>query len=118
MIICCPEEHVTPKEGPFAEMICPDSDWKEFNNHCYYLPPSYNYQSFAGAVEYCRDLAGSAWDSQLASIHSQAEKDFILENGHTPYLNHWIGLKKESTSKDAWINLEDKYLTDNAYNVL
>ncbi|XP_022109148.1 macrophage mannose receptor 1-like [Acanthaster planci] len=77
---------VAPPQG-----YCPDG-WKAFGQYCYKFDPTYTMGSFQDAKADCEGFYGS----QLASIHSKQENDFILTNVVDPTFvgNLWIGLQK------------------------
>ena len=108
VIISPAETHVATPPPPSAavvdtfEDICPNSEWREYENNCYYMPSTREMKSYDEAQEHCRNLAGDGYAAQLASISSDGESYFIRENSIYRQHNHWIGLRKEKTGMDSY----------------
>jgi hypothetical protein len=66
---------------------CP-SGWVEFDNHCYQFHP--NNQNWSRAHSDCIEAGGN-----LASVHSQAENDFITDLCGS--LSIWLGSSDEAS---------------------
>jgi hypothetical protein len=83
-----------PDTTTTEETICP-SGWIEFESHCYQFRP--NSQNWSRAHSDCMDAGGN-----LASVHSQAENDFISDLCGSQSI--WLGSSDEASevNKD-WI---------------
>ena len=86
---CLTTEVHQNKVAPICERIqsvvsCP-AGWEEFGGHCYlvFLTPNTSWQS---AERDCQSKGG-----HLASIHSKAEEDFIIELAGSSTDHSWLG---------------------------
>ena len=84
----CKEVHQN-KVAPICEKIksiapCP-AGWEEFEGSCYLMVSTGTYY-WQNAENYCKSKGG-----HLASIHSKAEGDFIIELAGSSHFYIWLG---------------------------
>uniref|UniRef100_A0A8C6KJE7 C-type lectin domain-containing protein n=1 Tax=Nothobranchius furzeri TaxID=105023 RepID=A0A8C6KJE7_NOTFU len=71
--------------------------WAPYGHHCYYIHDSKEGVSWPDARHICQSFR-----TELASIHSRAEQEFLRNLNHTKYHNIWIGLTRDGNFGWGW----------------
>ncbi|XP_023136670.3 macrophage mannose receptor 1 [Amphiprion ocellaris] len=71
--------------------------WVPYGHYCYYVYSGQKGFSWPDARHYCQSVR-----TDLVSIHSRAELEFIRNMNYTKYHNIWIGLTRDSSFGWAW----------------
>uniref|UniRef100_A0A3P8TPB0 C-type lectin domain-containing protein n=1 Tax=Amphiprion percula TaxID=161767 RepID=A0A3P8TPB0_AMPPE len=66
--------------------------WVPYGHYCYYVYNGQKGFSWPDARHYCQSVR-----TDLVSIHSRAELEFIRNMNYTKYHNIWIGLTRDSS---------------------
>nr|XP_045606294.1 macrophage mannose receptor 1-like isoform X2 [Procambarus clarkii] len=90
--------YVGPQPPPPPEVTCP-SGWSYWNNHCYYLSPTTaDWDTAHGS---CNDLLGS----ELVSVGSADEDDYLTTLMSSGYINIWMGLHDDDNGANwHWVD--------------
>ena len=98
MFIIAVEAPTTPAA---VEGVCPDEQWEEFGEYCYYFStdsyPDPEKDSWDGAIGKCKELAGTNHrDATLASIHNRVTNEWIYQKyaDISIFNGAWIGLRR------------------------
>ncbi|XP_047502399.1 macrophage mannose receptor 1-like [Penaeus chinensis] len=90
--------YVGPVDPPPPEVRCPDG-WKYWNNHCYYF--GVESKSWDESRSWCQANLGS----DLASITSEDENNYINDILAAQYLNAWIALHDDNAGENwHWVD--------------
>lgn len=86
---------------------CP-SGWQLFDGQCYYFSSASDRRSWADAKKACNDR----YESQLASVHSMHENDFLGESDLGDQYHMWIGLESKNFDWYEWDDKSDVSFTN------
>lgn len=65
--------------------------WVPYGHHCYFIYDRKEGYSWPDARHYCQSI-----NTDLVSIHSRAEQEFLRTFNYTKYHHIWIGLTRDS----------------------
>ncbi|XP_049459415.1 macrophage mannose receptor 1 [Epinephelus fuscoguttatus] len=88
-------EKPPPTPAPGDGMCLPF--WKPYGRYCYFVYNGREGYTWPNARHYCQSFM-----TELASIHSRAEVEFIRNLNHTKYHNIWIGLTRDRNFGWGW----------------
>ncbi|XP_062868150.1 macrophage mannose receptor 1 [Trichomycterus rosablanca] len=75
--------------------------WRPYGRYCYFVYNGKQGFSWPESRLYCQQISGS----DLASVHSRAEGEFIRSINYTRYHNVWIGLSKDASFGWGWTDM-------------
>ncbi|XP_061589669.1 macrophage mannose receptor 1 [Cololabis saira] len=88
-------EHPPPTPSPGDGKCLPF--WVPYGHHCYYVYDRKEGYSWPEARHYCQSVR-----TELASIHSRAEQEFLRNLNYTKYHHVWIGLTRDNNLGWGW----------------